>query len=261
MSEFLFSVAAAGYAVASVLWLVYLRGRSDQAMLRAPWVLSVGVVAHVAHESTRWMAHGVRPVDGIGPMLSMLALLVTATVLLFWRIGRRLEVVGAFALPVAFALLLGSRVGPEGTASRGAMFVVHVAANSVGVAAAMIASAAAMGYLLLERQVKARRLGAMFRRLPPLETLESLSARSVLVALPALTLGIVTGHIVAARAHRAAGLPWQQLFAMGTWVVFVILALLRWAGRVRGRRAMVATLSGGLALAFTLAIYLGRVRP
>jgi ABC-type transport system involved in cytochrome c biogenesis permease subunit len=80
----------------------------------------------------------------------------------------------------------------------------------------------------------------------------------VLVAIPALTVGVITGHVVAARAGRGAGLPWQQVFAMATWGVFVLLAVLRATGALRGRRSMLGTIAGGLALLLTLGIYVGR---
>lgn len=258
MSEAFFSAAAASYAVACVLWLAYLRGGEDASVARAPWALAIGLVSHLLHDGARWWFDGVAPLSGIGPTLSTVALAIAAAMLLLRRSGPKLGVLSAFALPVALGMLLASRVGHAGTAPSSATFVVHVAANTVGVAAAVIACAVAIAYLLLERQVKAKRLGSLFRRLPSLEQLETLSARSVLVAIPTLTVGVITGHVVAARAGRAAGLPWQQLFAMATWVVFVLLAVLRALGVWRGRRAMFGTIAGGLALALTLTIYAGR---
>ncbi len=258
MSEVLFSAAVAAYAVACVFWLAFLRGSDAQTVARAPWLVALGVAAHAARDALRWATEGVGPFAGIGPTLSTLALLVAAVMLVVRRAGPRMEVVSAFAMPVALGMLLGSRLGHSGATPTGMTFLLHVVANSVGVAAAVVACAVAVAYLLLERQVKAKRLGALFRRLPPLEQLESLSARSVLVAVPALTIGVITGPVVAARAGRGAGLPWQQLFAMATWGVFAVLAVLRATGVWRGRRAMIGTLAGGAALLLTLAIYVGR---
>ncbi|MBL8682025.1 MAG: cytochrome c biogenesis protein CcsA [Myxococcales bacterium] len=258
MSEVLFSATAAAYSVACVLWLVYLRGSEAPSLARAPWVLGVGVVAHVLRDALRWAVEGIAPFAGIGPTLSTLALVIAASMLLLRRAGPRVDVLAAFALPVALGMLLGSRVSHSGGTPSGATFIVHVVANTLGVAAAIVACAVSIAYLLLERQVKAKRLGALFRRLPSLEQLETLSTRSMHVAIPALTVGIITGHVVAARAGRGAGLPWQQLFAMATWVVFVVLAVLRALGAWRGRRAMLGTLAGGAALLLTLAIYAGR---
>ncbi|MFO0557611.1 MAG: cytochrome c biogenesis protein CcsA [Polyangiales bacterium] len=258
MSDILFSAAVAAYAVASVLWLAYLRGSEAQTVTRAPWVLGVGVVTHVGWGASRWLRDGIGPFSGIGPTLATLALIVAVVMLLLRTVGPKVDVVATFAMPVVLGLLLASRLGHHGGTPTGATFLVHVAANSVGVAAAVVACAVAIAYLLLERQVKAKRLGPLFRRLPSLVQLEELSSRSVLVAIPALTVGIITGHVVAARAGRGAGLPWQQLFAMATWFVFVVLAVLRALGVWRGRRAMLGTIAGGAALIVTLGIYTGR---
>jgi ABC-type uncharacterized transport system permease subunit len=258
VSDVLFSTTAAAYAVACVLWLVYLRGGEAPAVARAPWALGIGVAAHLLRDGLRWGLEGVAPSAGIGPTLSTLALAIATAMLLLRRAGPRVDVIAGFALPVALGMLLASRVVHSGGTPSGATFVVHVLANTLGVAAAIVACAVAIAYLLLERQVKAKRLGVLFRRLPSLDQLETLSARSVYVAIPALTVGIITGHVVAARSGRASGLPWQQLFAMSTWVVFVVLAVLRALGAWRGRRAMLGTLAGGAALLLTLAIYARR---
>ncbi len=258
MSEILFSAAVAAYAVACVLWLAYLRGSESPSIARAPWVLVAAVLAHGARDAARWAIEGIAPFAGIGPTLSTLALIVAVVMIVLRRAGPKVDVVAAFALPVVLGLLLASRLGHHGETPTGVTFLVHVAANSVGVAAAVVACAVAIAYLLLERQVKAKRLGPLFRRLPSLVQLEELSSRSVLVAIPALTVGIITGHVVAARGGRGVGLPWQQLFAMATWVVFVLLAVLRALGVWRGRRAMLGTIAGGAALLVTLSIYAGR---
>jgi ABC-type uncharacterized transport system permease subunit len=258
VSEILFAAAMAAYAVASVLWLAFLRGSEAQSVTRAPWLLGVGGAAHFAWVLSRWLRDGIAPFSGIGPTLATLALLVAIVMLLLRKVGPKVDGVAAFAMPVVLALLLASRLGHHGRGPTGATFLVHVVANSIGVAAAVIACAVAVAYLLLERQLKAKRLGTLFRRLPSLVQLESLSSRSVIVAIAALTVGAVTGHVVAARAGRGAGLPWQQLFAMATWLVFVVLAVLRALGVWRGRRAMLATIAGGAALIVTLSIYIGR---
>lgn len=258
MSEVLFSAAVAAYAVACVLWLAYLRGSEAPTVARAPWILAVGVASHAGWDALRWLRDGIAPFSGIGPALATLSLIVAFAMLLLRKAGPKVDVVAAFAMPVVLGLLLASRLGHHGVTPTRVTLIVHVSANSVGVAAAVVACAVAVAYLLLERQVKAKRLGPLFRRLPSLVQLEELSSRSVLIAIPVLTVGIITGHIEAARAGRGAGLPWQQLSAMATWFVFVLLAVLRALGVWRGRRAMMATIVGGAALLVTLSIYTGR---
>lgn len=255
MSEILFSTAVAAYAVACVLWLAHLRGSEAPSIARAPWVLAIAVLSHAARDGLRWVGEGITPFTGIGPTLSTLALLVALTMIVLRKAGPKVDVVAAFALPIVLGLLLASRLGHHVGTPSGVTFWLHIIANSLGVAAAVVACAVAVAYLLLERQVKAKKLGPLFRRLPSLVQLEELSSRSVIVAIPALTVGVITGHVVAARAGRAAGLPWQQVFAMATWVVFVVLAVLRALGVWRGRRAMLGTIAGGLTLLITLGIY------
>lgn len=268
MIEILFSLCAAAYALAWVLWVAFLRATDEKnaALASGPLgspkaraaLLGVAMVTHALSIGLRWSSYGIGPLDGIGPTLSTLALLIATALFVLRRVGPRMDVLAVFALPIAFGMLLASRVGHVGRADAGLVFVLHVASNSIGVTAATVACAVALAYLVLERQVKARKLGTIFRRLPSLEALDQLSFRCVLVAIPALTVGIVTGHVVAARSGHGVGLPWQQLFAVATWVLFVALGVLRYASAWRGRRAMIGTISGGAALAATLFIYLAR---
>lgn len=208
----------------------------------------------------RWVQQGVGPFRGIAPALSTLSLLVVGSFFLIRRVRSKLEVTGAFLAPLAFVLLLGSRAPVRDTVGGGTLFVLHVAANMVGVAALTVAFAMALAYLLQERQVKTRTLGTLFRRLPPLDVLDVLAFRCILVGLPALTVGVITGHVVAARGVHVRGMPWQQYFALISWALFTAVLLLRLVAGWRGRRAAIGTILGYASAALVLLFYSVRGR-
>jgi ABC-type uncharacterized transport system permease subunit len=127
-----------------------------------------------------------------------------------------------------------------------------------GTAAFTLAFAMALAYLLQEREVKKKRLGGVFKRLPPLDTLDTVGYRCVAVGLPALTLGIVTGFFVGA----GASVVWQQYVGMGAWVLFAGVLVLRLAAGWRGRRAAIGTILGyASALVVLAGYYAGSPRP
>jgi ABC-type uncharacterized transport system permease subunit len=252
----LFWLAAACYGLASALLLAYLSGRAERPVASGTGVLTVAASLHLLHDVLRWATEGVGPLSGIGPSLSLLALLVVGGFLLVRRMRPRVEVVAAFVAPMTFGLLLASRAHSRGAVGEGgALFALHIGANMVGVAALTVACAMAIAYLLQERQVKARHLGRLFRRLPPLDVLDLLAFRCVLVGLPALTLGVITGHIVAARGVHVQGMPWQQYFAMISWVLFAGVLLLRTVAGWRGRRAAIGTILGYASALLVLLFY------
>ena len=47
-------------------------------------------------------------------------------------------------------------------------------------------------YLLQEKQVKRKKMGALFRRLPSLDVLDDINYRCLTIGFPFLTVGIIT---------------------------------------------------------------------
>jgi ABC-type uncharacterized transport system permease subunit len=251
----LFWLAATCYGLASALLLAYLSGAGERPVTSGSSVLLLAAGLHLVHDVLRWQLERVGPFSGIGPALSLLALLIVGTFLVIRRLRPRVEVVGAFVAPITFGLMLASRTHGRGPMGGGALFALHIGANMVGVAALTVACAMAVAYLIQERQVKNRRLGTLFRRLPPLDVLDTLAYRCVLVGLPALTVGVVTGHIVAVRGVHVRGLPWQQYFAMISWALFAAVLLLRVGAGWRGRRAAIGTILGYASALLVLLFY------
>lgn len=252
--------AAALYAAAGVALVAHLAGtaRSPAALAWGVRLLTAAAVLHGLHEALLWGTVG--PGRLLGTTLSALALLGVAGFLVLRRTNPRLDVTGAFVAPLTLLLLIASRVpaGRPAGGLGGAVLVVHVGSVLAGTAAFTLAFAMALAYLLQEREVKQKRLGGVFKRLPPLDTLDTVGYRCVAVGLPALTLGIVTGFFVGA----GASVVWQQYVGMGAWVLFAGVLVLRLAAGWRGRRAAIGTILGyASALVVLAGYYAGSPRP
>lgn len=255
MIDALFAGALAAYGLAGALLLAYLVGAAKKPGFAGSGVLTAAAAMHLAHDALRWGVHGVSPWAGIGPALSTLALLVVIAFLVLRRVRPRIETVGAFVTPLAFLLLFASRINHRETFGGGALFALHIGSNLVGLAAFTVASAMAIAYLMQEHQVKARKLGGLFHRLPPLDVLDNMAYRSTIVGLPALTVGVITGYVISTRGIHAAGLPWQQIFAIICWLLFSAVLLLRVLAGWRGRRAAIGTILGYASSAMVLLFY------
>jgi ABC-type uncharacterized transport system permease subunit len=204
-------------------------------------------------------------VAGIHFALSIVALLLCVLYLGVRRVFR-LDAVGAFVAPFALTFLLAARfVGLPGAVrepSAGltkAVLPVHVLANVVGEALFMLASAAAVLYLLQESRLKQKKLEGVFQRLPPLDALDRAEHRFLLAGFPLLTLGILTGTVWAHKVEQGhAADVWRALFGYVSWLLFAAVLLLRAAAGWRGRRAAYGTIAGfGFAL-LVLLVYLLR---
>lgn len=74
------------------------------------------------------------------------------------------------------------------------VFGVHIIVTGLGFAALSLSAIYALMYVMLSRQLKARNLGVIFRRLPPLATLENMSKLATLSGVILLGIGLALGH-------------------------------------------------------------------
>src|SRR2546430_2435381 len=122
------------------------------------------------------------------------------------------KVLGAFVLPVVLVFGINSTTtrplaipGIE-RALGGAWIWVHIGLVLLGIAAFVLNFAGALMYVLQERQLKAKRPGKLYYRLPDLETLDRLTYRTLALGFPFLTTGLILGVLWAGRA-------WGSVFA------------------------------------------------
>src|SRR5204863_2886756 len=107
--------------------------------------------------------------------------------------------------------------------------VLHVGLVLAAFAGFTLAAALSALYLWVERRLKRRAADILRLRLPSLVVLERLIARTVLVSLPLLTLGLVAGFV--RLAADGGSLDAAMAVAVLTWVVYASFLALRPAGR------------------------------
>ena len=92
----------------------------------------------------------------------------------------------------------------------------------------------------------------MYRRLPSLETLDSINHYSIMYGFPLLTLGMISGAIY---AQYVLGSYWRwdpkEVWSLITWLSYAVLLHERLAVGWRGRRAALASIICFLILVFT----------
>ena len=164
---------------------------------------------------------------------------------------------GAFLLPVVLALGLGLPTGLRDLAlepqASSAWILVHVALVLVGLAALVLNFGSALMYVLQERQLKAKRPGVFYYRMPSLQTLDRLTLVTLTVAFPFLTVGLGLGVVRAGRAWgRDLMLDPLALFSIVMWLVYAATLSGRVVGRWGGRRAAYFAIVGFCVLLATL---------
>jgi ABC-type uncharacterized transport system permease subunit len=257
-----FTTAAALYAASSALFLAYLAGAPARAARWAVWVVGAAAAVHFGYEGLVYREPGVAHAHGIHQTLSTLSLAIVLGYLVLQRRGT-LRAVGAFVTPIALLLLFGARFVHTGAEVpervRGVLLAGHITSNLLGDAALTVAFGASVAYLLAERALKQKRLVGAVRRLPPLDVLEAVDVRCIGIAVPLLTVGLVTGAIWAMRVEAGGfRLSAGQIVGVVTWAIFGTVWLLRLLAGWRGRRAAVGTIVGYAGALLVLVSYLLR---
>ena len=259
MSSLLFDGAVLLYLLGTAAFLGYLLLLDRIALARAGRaVTALGLLLHTGSIVARFVEARVTPASGLYEAVSFFAWAIVGASLLF-QARYRLDVLGAFATPLAALLMLAASTAPElrapppGPALQGLWVPVHVTLVFLGDALLAIAACAGLIYLMQERRLKSRRVNWMTRRLPSLEVLDEVNVRTLTIGFPLLTLGLLSGAVW---ARFAWGTFWswepKVIFSVLTWVLYAVLIQGRFAIGWRGRRAAVGAIAGFVAVLFTL---------
>ena len=206
--------------------------------------LLIGVVLHSVGFVARYFAAGYTPITSLFESLSFFALSIVA-VFLVTEVRYNLRVLGAFIAPLGFVFSIFSafqsgEVASLAPALNSYWLPVHVMLLFIGDAVFAIAFGAGIMYLLQEKEVKRKRLGAIFKRLPSLEVLDEINYKCLTVGFPLLTLGIITGSIW---AEYAWGSYWswdpKETWSLITWLLYAALLHGRLTVGWRGRKAAI----------------------
>ena len=251
----LINAAVVGYIGATGLALAYLVQRQDLVHRLSVLCALGGWAAHTVALIVRSLELAAPPLGSLTDAISVAVwVIVLLEVLIEQRTGVR--VLGAFVLPIAVVLSLKattSRPGVLAPALASAWIWIHIALAMVGIAAFVFNFAGAIMYLLQERQLKTKRPGAFYYRLPSLQTLDRLTFRTLALGFPFLTTGLVLGALWARSA-------WGSTFTFDPVAVLSFVAWLIYAGTLagraaagwHGRRAAYFSIVGFAALVLTL---------
>lgn len=103
-------------------------------------------------------------------------------------------------------------------------------------------------YLLQERQLKKKKFGYLFSRLPSLDTLDILNNHCLTVGFAFLTCGIIAGGLWAKVVHGAWKVDWTII----VWFFYLVQTHQRLTVGWRGRRAAIMAIFGFVLAIVTL---------
>jgi cytochrome c-type biogenesis protein CcsB len=252
-TDIIFYLALLGYLVGTLYYLRDVggsrsRGRTATVATLAGFGLhSLALALRMAGQFRQW-----GPSESLSFFAWSLALIY---LVIEFRYGNR--VLGAFVLPLV--LLAGSaaaavpqRLHQLAPGLRGAGPFVHVTLAILGNAAFAVTCCAGIMYLLQERQLKSRQFRKIGLRLPPLEQLDDIGIKSILVGFPLLTLALITGVLWAEHARGSFfQLRPRETWSVVSWLIYAGILYARVSAGWRGRKAAILAILGFCLVLFT----------
>jgi cytochrome c-type biogenesis protein CcsB len=257
ISFLLFQTVLAVTFLACAAYIVFFITRKKEVRTIARWILIVSGILQTAYLISRYMLTGYAPVTSLHEAVAFFAWASTWAYLSFrWRYT--VKNFGTFVSLLIFILLVISasvsrKTAPMDAALKSLWLPVHAGVSLISYGFLALAFCGGLMYLLQERELKSKRFGYFFSRLPSLEALDQLNSHCLTVGFLFLTFGIVTGIMW---AHQAWGTYWQwdpkESWSLITWFIYLIQVHQRITVGWRGKRAAVMAIIGFSAVLFTL---------
>lgn len=256
MTHFFFTLTLAMYVAATSAYLVCLFRQPSRLSGWAIKLLGAGCFSHLL--STIHLAVKVKhlPLTTMQESLSFFSLAIVAGFLLFDR-WYKVATLGAFVTPVALLMFATSaamhgEVRPLPPILQSNWFWIHALLAFISYAAFTIAAGVAVMYLIQRYFLKTRHFSGLFQKLPPLETMDEISYRSLAIGFPLLTVAIISGAIW---SEKAIGSYWtwdpKQIWSLITWLIYAALLHGRLVIGWRGKRAAILSIIGFVVLLVT----------
>jgi len=250
MAELLVWPALIAYGEAAVAYAGALRSPGTSARLGI-WGVRIGWLAQTALLIAQVLDTDGFPWGTWAGALNLFVWLVVGAYLI-WGCTPRYRLLGLAVMPLAAALLVAAWAGGgTGVSTRdpaSGLLALHVGLMLAGFAGLTLAAGLAGLYLWQERRLKHRDTGLLRLRLPPLESLDRLSARTALISLAVLSAGIVVG--LASFERGDFDVP--MAVALTIWALYAVGLGLRREMVLRGRRFAFLLVAGFALVAVVL---------
>jgi len=256
MSFLLFQTCVVVYLLATAAYLVFFLTQKTSLRQTGRVIFLVAFALHSVNLIARAIETGHTPITSHHETVSFFAWALGCCYLSFrWRYA--VKNLGAFVSLLVLALMLiaafSSRTMlPLPPALQSLWLPVHASIALFANGFLALSCIGSIMYLLQEREIKKKRFGLFFSRLPSLETLDKLNHHCLSIGFPLFTLGLITGSLW---AKQAWGAYWQwdpkETWSLITWFLYAATVHQRFTVGWRGRRVAILSIVAFLSVLFT----------
>jgi cytochrome c-type biogenesis protein CcsB len=257
MSFLLFQGSVAVYLFTVAAYLVFFLTQKKPLRRIGRMIFLTAFCVHTANIIARALEAGHTPITSHHETVSFFAWSVSCCYLSFrWRYT--VKNLGIFVSTLVLALMLVAAFSsramiPLPPALQSWWLPVHATVTLFADGFLALACIGGIMYLLQEREIKKKRFGLFYSRLPSLEALDKLNQHCLSVGFPLFTLGLITGSLW---AKQAWGAYWhwdpKETWSLITWFIYAAAVHQRFTVGWRGRRVAILSIIGFLSVLFTL---------
>ena len=256
MAVFFFKCTLSLYLLGTLGYILFIVFQIKPMARIAFGLLFLGFLIHTLTIGFWTIQTGYFPVYNLRESLSFFAWAIIGVYLLI-QVRFNIMVLGSFLSPLAAVMMISSsflphQTGPVNPLLQNIWLMVHVVTIFIGNAVFAVAFLAGIMYLIQERQIKSKHLGAFYHRLPSLEVLDALNYNCLILGFPLLTLGMLSGSVF---AQYTLGTFWRwdpkEVWSLITWLLYAALLHGRLVAGWRGRRSALISIIGFLVLIFS----------
>ncbi len=217
-------VVPAVYALAFTAYLVVFAREAGWAVRAARPLLVLAVTLNLGQLVAFTTHYQHIPAVTVHQVLGAIGFAIAATYL--WVETRtRTPHTGPFVLGLVLICqldaMLHPRFGTEVPALlNSAAFSVHVTAAILGYSAFGLAAVYGLIYLLLYNEMRLKRFGLIFRRLPPLAVLDTMNFFAAGIGFAFLTVAVLIGSFWAAQVFSEQLLDPKLIVGWATWAIY-----------------------------------------
>ena len=254
--ESLVNIACFFYLLSTVAYLTYLFRQKEVWCQTGLFVLMAGFVPHSVQIVYRMIQTGHMPVRNLHETLIIAGWMVAGVFLLF-QYKYQLKILGLYVAPLLSLVMIAASQFPAVPLEAQRILnnfwlVAHIVTIFMGDAAFALACGLGVFYLIQERSIKSKVRGFFFKRLPPLERIDSTGYACIIVGFTLLTIGLATGFVY---AKSVWGRFWswdpKEIWSGITWLLYAALLHGRISLGWRGRKAAIMAIIGFVVLLFT----------
>ena len=263
MDKISFNLSLFSYLMASLAYFVFLAYRRPLVSTIASWTVAFGLLCQTVTIGVRSSQTGHGPYTSSFEVALFLAwLMVVVFFLTEWKY--KIKNLGTFIIPIVFVILLFSAFLSKDvilvyeSSEMRFWLTMHRTLSILGYAAFSIAFASGIMYLIQEHQVKTKKLGIMYFRMPSLEVLDDLNFKVIMIGFPLFTLGFMTGSISNMQLNQSF-FSWdlnRTLPLVATWLIYSLVFFGRIMVGLRGKKAAQGAILGFVTVIWTYFLHI-----